>query len=78
MDEHVHIVRSKMFDRWAVVSISGSDDVVNNIRRSMLEELEKFKGHLMILDTGQNREPPIEKLAKMYQMFPMNRIRLDL
>jgi len=78
MDESVHFIKSKMFDRWAFVIISGSDDVIDSIRHSTLEELEKFRGHVMVLDSGLGREPPVEKLTKLYQMFPMNRIRLDL
>ena len=78
LDERVHFIRSRIFDRWVVVSISGPDDITDRLRRSNLEDLMDFEQYAIVLDTGMGREPPIEKLMKLYKMFPMNNIRFDL
>lgn len=78
LDERIYFVRGQMFDRWAVVSISGPDDIIDRLRKSRLEDLKEFRQHVLVLDTGVGREPPVEKLMKLDQIFPMNSIRLDL
>lgn len=78
LDERIYFVKGRMFDRWAVVSVTDSDEIIDRLRQSWLEDLQDFRQSFTVLDSGVGRAPSAEILHKFYRLFPMNNIRLDL